>query len=125
MILVNILTSRYLHLDIPVKLTVLAYTQTSTFGRIQFLKPNSLAISQLFIQEDDIISEHISKATSLGGLGKVCVHVFLHAYIFCILYNVFKVLSTGLFLLDYYDDSIKIAIDLFTTTALPKSKFRF
>lgn len=60
-----------------------------------------------------------------GGVGKVCVHVFSHAYIFCILYNVFKVLSTALFLLDYYDDSIKIAIDLFTTTALPKSEFRF
>lgn len=80
----------------------------STFGRTQSLKPNSFDIFQLFIQEDNIINVYTSKATPWCGL-KMCVYVCVFTCLYFLhvrLNNIFKVLSTVLFLLDYFDDSI-------------------
>lgn len=83
---------------------------TSTFGRTQFLKLNSFAIFQLFIQKDDIIKcifpkQHLCCSLETCAHVSVCVSV-LHACIFCMLNNILKVHRTVLFLLDYFDDII-------------------
>ena len=113
MILLNIPTSRCLHLDITMKLTGLAYTQHPQ-------EPSSFTILQLFIQKDDIVNAYNSKATSLGRFGNVYVCVFTCLYFCMLIYK--KCLVQNFFFQIIM--SMKIVINLFSSTVLLKSYFR-
>ena len=121
MILVKILTSRCLHLDIPMKLIVLAYTQHPHLEEFSF--------SSQFCYFPVIYSKRwynkcvYFKSNSFGVVWK-CVHATCFNMPIFFTYYIFKVLTTALFLLDYAD-SMKTVINLLGSTTLPKSYFRF